>query len=94
MGTVSSLQRTGKPEFDTNRSEIFFSARVIREVGLHQRGSDRVRLDGERGRLVAGSDQNGFVDGSTIGRTSTPPPEAGHSLPISTAWSRSRASTT
>lgn len=63
-------------------------------VALHQRGSDRVRLLGGRGRLVAGSDQNGFVDGSTIGRTSTPPPEAGHSLPISTAWSRSRASTT
>jgi hypothetical protein len=29
-------------------------------VGLRQRGSDRVRLRGGRGRLVAGSDQNGF----------------------------------
>ena len=28
-----------------------------------------------------------------IGRTSTPPKRAGHSLPISSAWSRSRAST-
>ena len=63
-------------------------------VGPLQRGSDRVRLHGGRGRIVAGSDQNGFVVASTTGRTSTPPPGAGHSSAISTAWSRSRASTT
>jgi len=66
----------------------------LRAVGLRQRGNDRVRLPGGRGRLVARSDQNGFVVGSTTGRTSTPPPGAGQSFPISTAWSRSRASTT
>lgn len=65
-------------------------------MGLRQRGSDRVHLHGGRGRLVAGTDQNGFVTGSTSGRTSTPPPGAGagHSLAISIAWSRSRASMT
>ena len=58
-------------------------------------GSDRVRLHGGRGRLVAGNGQNGLACvGSTTGRTSTPPKGAGHSLAISTAWSRSRASTT
>jgi len=65
-------------------------------VGLRQRASDRVRLHGGRGRLlVMGSGQNGFACvGSTTGRTSTPPKGAGHSLAISRAWSRSRASTT